>query len=131
VALAIDLQALHREELAIAGYRRMYFTLPPAPATCTATLKSLPWCGPTARSSVEKVKLGVIVEVMMPLSWFWPCDAGTERERLEDVARVVVEGRHRRPRQRVRHADARDAGTAEQMRSGSLAESVRPVVDWL
>ena len=50
----------------------MYFTLPPAPATCKATLKSLPECGPTARSRLENVKLGVITDVMMPFSWFGP-----------------------------------------------------------
>ena len=35
-------------------------------------LKSLPECGPTARSIDEKVKLGVIIELMMPESWFDP-----------------------------------------------------------
>ena len=49
-----------------------YLVLPPTPANWKAALRSLPWCGPTARSSVEKLKLGVTTEVMMPLSWFCP-----------------------------------------------------------
>ena len=49
-----------------------YLVLPPTPANWKAALKSLPWVGPTARSSVEKLKLGVTTEVMMPLSWLCP-----------------------------------------------------------
>ena len=61
-------------------------------------LKSLPLCGPTARSSVENEKLGVTTEVMMPLKLVLAGDAGAERQRLEDVQRVLVEGSDARTR---------------------------------
>jgi hypothetical protein len=52
--------------------------LPPTPAIWNGTFKSLPWCGPTARSSVEKLKLGVTIDVTMPFNWF--CPAMPERK---------------------------------------------------
>src|SRR5579875_2301368 len=42
------------------------------PATWNATFKSLPLCGPCARSSVENEKLGVTTDVTIPFSAFCP-----------------------------------------------------------
>ena len=50
-------------------------------------LKSLPRCGPTARSRLENVKLGVTTEVMMPFNWFCPA---TPDRKASDWKTLVV-----------------------------------------
>ena len=69
-----------------------YLVLPPTPANWKAALRSLPWCGPTARSSVEKREAGRDDRGDDAVELVLSGDAGAEGERLKDVARVVVEG---------------------------------------
>src|SRR5450756_1793888 len=105
-----------------------YFTLPPAPAIGIAILKSLPRCGPTARSRLENVKLGVITEVIMPFSAFVPA---TPDRKARDWNTFLVLSLNVVTEARVNEYDTPTRVTplrAHNLRNGWLAEIVMPVV---
>src|SRR5229473_5365327 len=104
----------------------MYFTLPPTPAICIETLKSLPLCGPTARSRLENEKLGVTTEEMIPLSWFCPATPDRNARDWKTLRvlslNVVTEARDSEYETPTRVTPVR----ANRCRSGELAEIVNP-----
>src|ERR1700744_3711684 len=96
-----------------------------------ATLKSLPRCGPTARSRLENEKLGVTTDVIIPFNWF--CPATPERN-ASDWKTLVVFWLNAVTVERDNEYDKPTRVTpvlAKRCRRGSLAVSVNPVVDVL
>src|SRR5579875_3134640 len=101
------------------------------PATANATFRSLPECGPCARSSVEKLKLGDNTDVMMPCSWSWPSMPErkasvwkTLRVLSLKVVMPLLESEYDKPTRAT--PDRRNS-----LRSAVPVETVSPVEDWL
>ncbi len=107
--------SLHREELAVAGYRRDVLHIAAHTGDLHRNVEVLAVMWTDRAIQAGERKAGRYHRGDDSTQLVLSRNSGPERKRLEDVGRILVERRHRRPRQRVGQTNTRHTGLGPQM----------------